>query len=81
MRNLFLSLVLCCGIVTSSFAQSPRFAVHAINAEAEFPACAVLDVNHDGKLDIVSGGFWYEGPQWKRHFLREVEVIRGRFDD
>jgi dienelactone hydrolase len=81
MRNLLLSLVLCCGIVTSSFAQSPRFAVHAINAEAEFPACAVLDVNHDGKLDIVSGGFWYEGPQWKRHFVRDVEVIRGRFDD
>jgi hypothetical protein len=41
----------------------------------------VIDVNHDGKLDIVSGGFWYEAPEWKKHFLREVEVIRGRFDD
>ena len=42
---------------------------------------AVIDVNNDGKLDIVSGGFWYEAPAWKKHFLREVEVIRGRFDD
>ncbi|HZN33888.1 MAG TPA: VCBS repeat-containing protein, partial [Pirellulaceae bacterium] len=62
-------------------AQQPSFVAKEINAKSEFPACAVIDVNHDGKLDIVSGGFWYEAPQWKRHFLREVEMIRGRFDD
>ncbi|HEX5105396.1 MAG TPA: FG-GAP-like repeat-containing protein, partial [Pirellulaceae bacterium] len=52
-----------------------------INPAAEFPACGAIDVNKDGKLDIVSGGFWYEAPKWTKHFLREVEVIRGRFDD
>ena len=62
-------------------AEQPRMAVHNINAAAEYPACGVIDVNKDGKLDIVSGGFWYEAPDWKKHFLREVEVIRGRFDD
>jgi pimeloyl-ACP methyl ester carboxylesterase len=62
-------------------AQQPVFTPVDINKEAEFPACGVIDVNHDGKLDIVSGGFWYEAPAWKKHFLREVEVIRGRFDD
>lgn len=30
---------------------------------------------------MVSGGFWYEALNWKRHFLREVEMIRGRYDD
>jgi predicted dienelactone hydrolase len=62
-------------------AQQPAFTPVDINKEAEFPACGVIDVNHDGQLDIVSGGFWYEAPAWKKHFLREVEVIRGRFDD
>jgi hypothetical protein len=62
-------------------AQQVAFIPHDINSAAEYPACAVLDVNQDGKLDIASGGFWYEAPTWKKHFLREVEIIRGRFDD
>ena len=33
---------------------------------SEGAACA--DFNHDGKMDIVSGPFWYEGPDFKaRH--------------
>ncbi|MGQ9730813.1 MAG: HEAT repeat domain-containing protein [Candidatus Zipacnadales bacterium] len=35
-------------------------------------ACTVLDVNHDGKLDIASGGFWYESPLWTPHPYRDV---------
>ncbi|HTN73672.1 MAG TPA: FG-GAP-like repeat-containing protein, partial [Pirellulaceae bacterium] len=54
---------------------------HTVNAASEFPACAALDVDHDGDLDIYSGGWWYEAPSWKQHKVREVEVIRGRFDD
>jgi len=73
---LFVSLVF-----SPLFAQQVSFLPHDINPAAEYPACGVIDVNHDGKLDIVSGGFWYEAPSWKKHFLREVEVIRGRFDD
>jgi hypothetical protein len=68
-------------VVTPLSAQQVAFIPHDINPASEFPACAVLDVNKDGKLDIASGGFWYEAPTWKKHFLREVEVIRGRFDD
>jgi dienelactone hydrolase len=62
-------------------AQDLRFTPRILNPAAEYPACAVFDVNKDGHVDIVSGGYWYQGPQWKQHFLREVEVIRGRFDD
>lgn len=71
-------VVLSCRIVIS---QEPRFTTHIINPTAEYPACAVFDVNKDGHVDIVSGGFWYAGPKWEKHFLRDVEVIRGRFDD
>lgn len=63
------------------FAARPAWKLHTIDATAEYPACAVIDVNKDGKLDLVNGGYWFEAPEWKKHFLREVEVIRGRFDD
>jgi len=32
---------------------------------------AIGDFNHDGKMDVVSGPFWYEGPDFKkRHEFR-----------
>ena len=68
-----------------SAADEPHAAVHFVrhdvNPASRFPACAAIDVNADGKLDIVSGGFWYAAPSWEGHFLRDVERIRGRFDD
>ncbi len=60
---------------------TPAFRVHSIAADSTYPACAAIDVNEDGKLDIVSGGWWYEAPAWTRRFLRDVPEIRGRFDD
>src|SRR5262245_61470900 len=56
------------------------FRRHVINADSEFLAAAVFDVNKDGKLDIVCGGYWYEAPTWKKHFLRNVEIRGGRPD-
>ncbi len=61
-------------------AEDLRFKKHTINAESTFSACAAIDVNHDGRLDIVSGAYWYEAPRWKHHHVRKVEEIRGRFD-
>ena len=57
------------------------FSAHEINASSAFSSCAALDVNRDGKLDIVAGGYWYEAPTWKKRLVREVEMIRGRYDD
>jgi hypothetical protein len=48
------------------------FRTHVINAESAYEAAGVLDVNRDGRLDIFSGGFWYESPSWKKHFVREI---------
>ncbi|MDG2382523.1 MAG: alpha/beta fold hydrolase [Pirellulaceae bacterium] len=57
------------------------FRRHLINADSRFSACAAIDVNRDGRLDIFSGGFWYEAPDWQRRRTRNVPEIRGRFDD
>jgi hypothetical protein len=38
---------------------------------------AVADVNQDGKLDILAGDVWYEGPDFKRmHVLRKGPKIK-----
>jgi hypothetical protein len=51
-------------------------------SEEKFEACAVFDVNGDGVLDIVSGSYWYEGPDFvKKHFIAEVEALHEYHDD
>lgn len=62
-------------------ADQPLFRHRVINADSTNCACAVLDVNADGQLDIVAGNFWYLAPNWEKHPVREVEQIRGRADD
>ncbi len=59
----------------------PGFEKHLVNAESEFSAATAIDINQDGRLDIVCGAWWYEAPQWTAHRFREVENIRGRYDD
>lgn len=71
---------LCLLLPALVLAEDVAFRRHVINADAEFMAAAALDVNNDGKLDIASGGYWYEAPTWKKHFLRNVEISGGRPD-
>ena len=52
-----------------------------INPASQFSACAAVDVNRDGRLDIYCGDSWYESPGWVRHKTRDVPMIRGRYDD
>jgi dipeptidyl aminopeptidase/acylaminoacyl peptidase len=80
--RLILAFVLFSGCSGSPLsAGEPKFRLHTLDADSTYSACAAMDVNRDGKLDVVCGGWWFEAPTWKRHFLRDVEVIRGRFDD
>lgn len=41
---------------------------------------ATIDMNGDGRPDIVSGAYWYENPgpqggEWKRHQYRTIETV------
>lgn len=69
------------GHMTKVAANPLRFRKHLLSSESEFSAAGVLDVNSDGKVDIVCGAWWYEAPHWQKHYFREIEKIRGRFDD
>jgi hypothetical protein len=42
---------------------------------------AVADLNHDGKLDIISGDSWYEAPTWTKHHLRDIDYANGYIDN
>jgi len=72
------------------------FVRHDIDRSCAMSAAAAIDVDHDGRLDIVTGRTWYEAPAsalpdnasqatprtfWKPHPVRDVEFIRGRYDD
>jgi hypothetical protein len=43
--------------------------------------CAFADINGDGRLDIVSGEYWYEGPSWTPHKFRELSFTNQYIDD
>ena len=83
-RNAVSSVVAIAYLIAGTMigaAEPVEFRVHELNPESEFSAAAAFDVDLDGDLDIVSGGFWYAAPMWERHAVRDVENIRGRFDD
>jgi hypothetical protein len=65
----------------SSPAGEPRFRFHRVDARSEYAVATAFDCSGDGRPDLIAGGFWYEAPDWKRHKLRDVEFIRGRFDE
>ena len=35
-------------------------------SDETFESAAVIDVDKNGIPDIVSGGFWYQGPDFKK---------------
>jgi hypothetical protein len=42
---------------------------------------AIADINGDGKIDIVSGEYWYEGPQWTQHRFRDLPFMDSYIDN
>jgi len=50
--------------------------------DAATEACSVFDVNNDGIVDIVSGEYWYEGPDFtKKHKICDLPVTKETHDD
>jgi hypothetical protein len=51
-------------------------------SDERFEAAGVFDVNNDGILDIVSGAYWYEGPDFRKwHKLGHLPPFDDYFDD
>ena len=62
----YVSLLFTCAV---SFAASvPQFRKIQLSDQFLCEGSTFGDFNHDGKMDVVSGPYWYEGPEFKmRH--------------
>jgi hypothetical protein len=51
-------------------------------ADERYESAGVFDVDNDGVLDIVSGAYWYQGPDFRRqHRVGDVLAVDEYFDD
>ncbi|MBI5831883.1 MAG: VCBS repeat-containing protein [Armatimonadetes bacterium] len=51
-------------------------------SDERYESAGVFDVDNDGVLDIVSGGYWYQGPDFKRyHKIADLPSFGDYYDD
>lgn len=84
MTSIFMCMSWCGTVTTIALAEEPSpiaWRLHKLDPANINGAAAAVDINRDGRLDIIAGKFWYEAPDWKKHFVHDVEIIRGRNDD
>jgi hypothetical protein len=55
------------------------FEKHTIDLGAN-ETCAWVDINGDGRLDIVSGENWFEAPTWRKHQFRTLHFTNNYID-
>ncbi|HEX4167208.1 MAG TPA: VCBS repeat-containing protein [Bryobacteraceae bacterium] len=83
MQKFILGFVaLSCVVIASQLTRPGEipFEKHTLDLGSSESA-AVCDINGDGKLDVVSGENWYEGPTWKKHHFRDIPYLSGYIDD
>lgn len=80
MNKLLFAVGMALVLLGSSRPPDIAFEKHTLDLGAN-EACAFIDMNGDGKLDIVSGENWYEAPKWTKHPFREVNFQNGYIDD
>jgi hypothetical protein len=77
--------------LAAAYGQSPyprlpiTFFAHRLGTD-HCESVSVMDMNGDGRLDILSGAYWYENPgaaggPWARHQFREVPLTGEFVDD
>ena len=75
----FLCMVLFCFSVGFGSAQpksdSVRFRKITLTKDFISEGVAVGDVNHDGKMDVMAGSFWFESPHWTRHAITSPKTF------
>jgi hypothetical protein len=81
MRLTYAAFVCAAGLAAWSAGRPDEipFARHTLDLGAN-ETCAVADINNDGRLDIVSGENWYEGPKWRKHKFRTLHFANNYVD-
>ena len=79
MRTVLASIVVIV-LASGSAPAGVEFRKQIIDREFRAEACGAIDVNRDGRLDIVAGENWYEAPAWTPHKFRDVPLEGGYRD-
>lgn len=67
-RNTILgALLLLISFGTQAQENPISFEKHVLTTSFYSEGVAIGDVNQDGQLDVISGAFWYEAPDWTPH--------------
>ena len=78
----WISVALILAVASAScWADGPQITFKKLRLEDQFYAegAYYADFNQDGKLDVVAGPFWYEGPDFqKKHEVRAAEKLRSQ---
>jgi len=74
---LVISVFLCNISVAAEEMREVRFEKIVIDRTFRAEGIAVGDVNHDGRLDILTGDVWYAAPDWKMQEVRPVGEYDG----
>lgn len=70
MRTSILTLV-CVALAATCLAAEPKFKKVVLTEKFYAEGAYFADFNRDGKMDVVAGPFWYEGPD----FQKKHEII------
>jgi hypothetical protein len=68
------TIVLSCATATLLAQSRPAdvpFNIRMIDSGASETA-AFVDINNDGRPDIVSSDYWYQAPNWEKHKIRDI---------
>ncbi|MDW8207692.1 MAG: hypothetical protein RMJ43_07630 [Chloroherpetonaceae bacterium] len=49
-----------------------RFRIRELNPDSDFEAACAADVNGDGRLEVICGDTYYEGPDYRPRRFREI---------
>jgi hypothetical protein len=77
----FICLIFAVFVVSGCGQQAVRFERIKI-ADTPYEAASAFDVDKDGSVDIVSGEYWFGGPDFKtRHKICDVPQVNQYYDD
>lgn len=59
-----------------------RFRHHLLDRDKPYPGIDILavDVDNDGRLDVVCGAWWYKNPTWERYNIPGIYQVVNAFD-